>query len=1253
MRCSSRKSCAEDWLDRLEPRMLLSSYVVDTLVDESDGDYSAGDLSLREAVLLANDSAGADDIQFDISLAGGTITLGGSEMEITESLDLEAPAGGLTIDANGSSRVFDIDTSEAVSLTGLTLTGGVAALGGAVLSRADLSLDGCVLLGNSATSGGGIYSLGSLSMQDCSVVSNSASTAGGGIYLFGLSAELTLINVTVGANAALVSGGGVEVALGTAAIHNSTIAGNSGAVVGGVLIAALAGDVVLQSSIVADNTTLVGVGDVYGVLGAGSTHNLIGDSATAGGLVDGVLSNIVGTDPLLGSLADNGGSRPSFLPAGASVAVDAGDNSLGLTTDQRGEGYIRTRGGDTDIGAIETNILPTLDALVASLDAVPRGDSVTFTASNPLDPDGSIASVRFYRDSDNNGVADDDELIGTDSSSGDGYTITLAIDLGEALGSVSFLAVAVDDVGEASAPAASEIEVINANPTINGFNAPVTATRTATVQVELDDAQDADGSIDSVNIYLDANGDALPDAAEFLGQATFDGDAYGYSWTVPAGLDLGEATLIAVAVDNDGGTSDPLTATVAIQNAVPTINSFNAPVTATRTATVQVELDDAQDADGSIDSVNIYLDANGDALPDAAEFLGQATFDGDAYGYSWTVPAGLDLGEATLIAVAVDNDGGTSDPLTATVAIQNAAPTINGFNAPVTATRGEELTLTVSLGEDADGTIEAVWFYLDSDGDGVTASDELLGTAAFSVEGATLRFTVPNELAAGTQRFLAVGVDLDGGRSLPAQASVEVLNGTPTLGGISIDTTEFAQGDVIVLRADGASDPDGEISAVVFYIDRDGDLQGSSDEELGRVAAGPDGFVVALASSATAGFPVGSITLLAVALDADGDRSATRSLVAVVEGSLRSGGTGTVNGASSADSSLWLATVNEAGVPVLFDSTTGVAYDLGELLGAPAAVDDISLWSDPSSGRLFAAYPAAEGLFLVERESDDRWTLVNLAAEFGDGRGPTRDLTQFASRDDEVLVVGLNDDNRLLGFQKARPGDELAPAWTLIDISSDLDTQGMQTPGFVDLISYVTPWNAWTIAGIDSEGDIQSVWIAPNSFTEWRADNLSDITGAGRLTGQLSVTQTSWKAINLAGVDEQGRLRVTWWVPRFGGQWVTSDLTEIAGQDALASGRVTGFVTSWGAINYVALDRNGDVVALWWTPNTEWTASSLTAAVPDSSPLPVGNLTSHVTPNGTINILGSSEDGDVLRLWWSPQSQRWQMVNETEGSERA
>ena len=43
--------------------------VVDTLVDESDGDYSLGDLSLREAILLANTYPSVDTIHFAPALA--------------------------------------------------------------------------------------------------------------------------------------------------------------------------------------------------------------------------------------------------------------------------------------------------------------------------------------------------------------------------------------------------------------------------------------------------------------------------------------------------------------------------------------------------------------------------------------------------------------------------------------------------------------------------------------------------------------------------------------------------------------------------------------------------------------------------------------------------------------------------------------------------------------------------------------------------------------------------------------------------------------------------------------------------------------------------------------------------------------------------------------------------------------------------------------------------------------------------------
>ena len=52
------------------------TFVVDTLVDEIDGNYSAGDFSLREAIGLANANFPvADTISFAPALTGGTIVL--------------------------------------------------------------------------------------------------------------------------------------------------------------------------------------------------------------------------------------------------------------------------------------------------------------------------------------------------------------------------------------------------------------------------------------------------------------------------------------------------------------------------------------------------------------------------------------------------------------------------------------------------------------------------------------------------------------------------------------------------------------------------------------------------------------------------------------------------------------------------------------------------------------------------------------------------------------------------------------------------------------------------------------------------------------------------------------------------------------------------------------------------------------------------------------------------------------------------
>ena len=98
--------------------------IVDTLVDEIDGNHSAGDLSLREAISLANGSLGANTITFAASLTSGgpaTINLTSlGDLAITDSLTINGPGANLlTIkaydpDASGTndgdgSRVFNID----------------------------------------------------------------------------------------------------------------------------------------------------------------------------------------------------------------------------------------------------------------------------------------------------------------------------------------------------------------------------------------------------------------------------------------------------------------------------------------------------------------------------------------------------------------------------------------------------------------------------------------------------------------------------------------------------------------------------------------------------------------------------------------------------------------------------------------------------------------------------------------------------------------------------------------------------------------------------------------------------------------------------------------------------------------------------------------------------------------------------------------------------------------------------------------
>ena len=261
-------------VEGLEPRRLLSSFVVTDLADSGTG-------SLRDDILMSNAAGGANTITFAPGLSG-TITLTSGQLEISDDLTITGPgAASLAISGNNQSRVFQIDASSTVSISSLTIKGGHApdgsagvngsfnpvthqfangtaggtgGDGGGVYNLASLSLSGDVISDNSAGvggnggaggvaptavvgpagaaggggSGGGIYSAGPLDITDSEVVNNRAGDASTPGY-------------NNGSPAAGGSGGGIW-SSGNLRITDSTIDGNTAGYGSPIAYGPLAGD---------------------------------------------------------------------------------------------------------------------------------------------------------------------------------------------------------------------------------------------------------------------------------------------------------------------------------------------------------------------------------------------------------------------------------------------------------------------------------------------------------------------------------------------------------------------------------------------------------------------------------------------------------------------------------------------------------------------------------------------------------------------------------------------------------------------------------------------------------------------------------------------------------------------------------------------------------------------------------------------------------------------------------------------------
>ncbi len=159
----------------------------------------SGPGSLRQALSDANVNGETDVVDLS-QISGQTVNLTGGALEIYDD-EIEINGAGVTIDAGGDSRVFQINGSE-VSLNGLTITGG-----------------------GSVGEGGGIYSeYGSLELNDCTISGNAAIDEGGGIYHIGY--ELEIYNSVISGNQADRAAGVFAYSFGDIRILDSVITGN-------------------------------------------------------------------------------------------------------------------------------------------------------------------------------------------------------------------------------------------------------------------------------------------------------------------------------------------------------------------------------------------------------------------------------------------------------------------------------------------------------------------------------------------------------------------------------------------------------------------------------------------------------------------------------------------------------------------------------------------------------------------------------------------------------------------------------------------------------------------------------------------------------------------------------------------------------------------------------------------------------------------------------------------------------------------
>jgi len=730
----------------------------------------AGPGSLRQAILDANSSAGADTITFSVT---GTITLATNLPTITGDLTITGPGvSNLTIvgddvvndptgtDPNDLLRSgFIIQTGRTVNVSGIRLLNGYGDRGGAIQNLGTVNLSNCLITsGKGRYEGGGIYNApGAIAtINNCEVNTNNLevnSRPGAGISNYG---TMTITNSTFSGNNS--ARGGAIYNEGLLTITNSTFSGNDASVVMAVGAGAglynAGGAVQINHTTFSANKSGTGadLGAAIHVVGGSVTvtasivaNSINGDNCHGTIINGGYNVEYPGTscgfsiqvDPLLGPLTSNGGTtRNHALTIGSSAIDTVPAASCTVTRDQRN--VTRPIDGDgngtpdCDSGSYEAPVVVAPSFSITDVSALETNAATTFTFTVTRSSAAAFQSTVNYATADGTATAASNDYVAqsgtlTFASGVTTQNVQITVNGDWAAESDETFFVNLSNSSWASIADNQGLGTIQ-NDDLAGVTVTQTGGSTAVTE---------DGATDSFNVvlvYQPSAGavtvSALPDAQCDLGAGPgvavthdFDASNWNIPWSVP------------VAAVNDSIVEGPhsclitnsIAASGAPEYALLPVDDVPAAITDNDTAGVIVTESDGTTAvteGGATDTFSIVLLSQ----PSAGTVTINATPD-----------AQCDLGAGAGVAVSHDfNTGNWNTAWIVTVAAYNDA-LVEGLHSclitnAITASGAIEYTTSTAVADvtaaitDNDTASAAV-----SESGGNTAVAEGAGTDTFSI----------------------------------------------------------------------------------------------------------------------------------------------------------------------------------------------------------------------------------------------------------------------------------------------------------------------------------------------------------------------------------------------------------------------------------------------------------------------------------------------------------------------------------------